>query len=216
LRYTVGMRQRITLGTILAAFVGFLEYGGWIFDWLSRVDFIVSREANPGWLGAVARFLGRTPMILAALPPWSPWVVMIAGLAFITWDSRRLAAKNRNAVVVASQAMQPEGDKHLRVSKWLTNRFSDPHLRVRHAALFGSIVHDHYPTSDVDLVLLFNPRPNRNIAKLVRTTKGDIATTFCNTFGHRLHVTFFCAHEEDDMKKFLSGVGKHETIIDKQ
>jgi predicted nucleotidyltransferase len=41
-------------------------------------------------------------------------------------------------------------------SKWLSHKFSERRLHVRTAELFGSIVHDHYETSDVDVIVCFN------------------------------------------------------------
>jgi hypothetical protein len=58
----------------------------------------------------------------------------------------------------------------------------------------------------------FKPIPDAQIGRLVRRIKGPVAEEFKLTFGHDLHVKFFCAGEEAGYDAFTADT-KHEEII---
>jgi predicted nucleotidyltransferase len=208
------LKRIASLGGGLAAIFGIFSYLKTIFDWVARVDFVISRQADPGWLGTIARLLGRLPVIAVALTPWSSYVIGIVGLSLIYWDSRRrVATQVAKIAITASPGREAEEDKHRRISRWLGVALSERRFGIEHATLFGSIVHDHYPTSDVDLIVLFTQANDRQIRRAVTLIKSELASVFQTTFGHRLHVTFFCSFENHDMVEFIKVAGKHEDIL---
>jgi predicted nucleotidyltransferase len=126
---------------------------------------------------------------------------------FAIWSDAR---QKRNVLVVLSSLKDAE--LHDQATKWLTGRLSNKKLRVQKAALFGSVVHDHYPTSDVDIVVLFTASSDGQITKIGRQIKGPISNEFRLKFGHSLHVQLFHPIETDRWAAFLTTAGKHEIL----
>lgn len=206
------MRKRITPATILFLLLACLSWAKEIFDWLGRVDFFITHRQDPGWLGDAVRFFMSPPAILYSPPRWLIFSVLLIGLVALYFYDRHL----RQGMVAISPAPVPERleeiEKHKQISRWLGHELSEKSSQINSVVLFGSIVHDHYPTSDVDLLIYLRRMSDRRIGPLVRHIKQKVATEFQNTFSHALHVTFFCEHEGTAMEQFLEKAGKHEAI----
>jgi predicted nucleotidyltransferase len=111
----------------------------------------------------------------------------------------------------ATVAALEDADLKKTASKWLIAKLSDRKLYVQHLTLFGSIVHDHFRTSDVDVIVRFRPVSDAKIARAVRSIKGTLADQFKQIFGHDLHIKFFCADEKSGYEAFIAST-KHEEI----
>jgi predicted nucleotidyltransferase len=105
-----------------------------------------------------------------------------------------------------------DADLKTAASKWLRAKLSARGLHITNAALFGSIVHEHFKTSDVDVIVKFAALSERQIASAVRQIKGPLASAFERQFGHDLHVKFFCTEEVEGHSAFLAST-KHETLF---
>lgn len=105
-----------------------------------------------------------------------------------------------------------EAELRRQAVSWLAGRLEDRKLRVGSAYLFGSVLHDHYPTSDVDLAIQFEPLNERNLGRAAKRFKRQLSQDFGGTFGHPLHVTFFTADEQERRDAFLLKAGKHERL----
>lgn len=97
-------------------------------------------------------------------------------------------------------------------ARWLIARLSDGKLGVRRAILFGSVVHDHFPTSDVDVIVFFKATSDRAVAKAGRKIKAEIGQQFKQRFNHPLHAQLFHANEEMRFSNFVSKLGKYEEL----
>lgn len=120
--------------------------------------------------------------------------------------------KHRQPGVVTAAEQLLNGDLHDQAVCWLSRRLSDRRFNVWQAALFGSILHNHYPTSDIDVLILFRPGSDRKIKQAGRAIKNDMASEFNTRFGHRLHTTLFHHSEEKQFDAFLSKLNKHEVL----
>ena len=100
-----------------------------------------------------------------------------------------------------------------KIVKWLASFAEERTLYINKAFLFGSIVHDHYPTSDVDLIIEFklSLMTDWRLGTILEI-KGKIANDFERTFGHKLHITFFCSNEGAQRDRFLKKAGKFELV----
>lgn len=94
------------------------------------------------------------------------------------------------------------------VHRWLERELSDTKLHIQQAFLFGSILHDHYATSGVDLIVVLHPKSNNRRAG--DRLRNRIAPHFKKHFGHRLHLEF---KSETELSGFLSRAGEHEQLI---
>ena len=103
-------------------------------------------------------------------------------------------------------------DLKAHASKWLSHALSDRKLGIRSVEMFGSVVREHYKTSNVNVIVCLASMRNSRIAASVRRIRGSIANDFERTFGHKLRVQFFCVSEEEDYQAFKTKVGKHEII----
>lgn len=91
---------------------------------------------------------------------------------------------------------------------WLRIHLSDRKLHIQRAFLFGSVVRDHYPTADVDLVVVLVPSANRRRA--ADRLRSELAVEFKLNFQRRLHLKFCIA---DDLTDFLRRAGgDHQEI----
>jgi predicted nucleotidyltransferase len=171
-------------------------------DWASRAEFIAGHIA---WLRTVA--LITTPLFGNILWP----LLLVLGGGLIWWDIRQRGASNTRAQI-AQQAGAGEKDVRDRIVKWLASASAQQKPYVNQAFLFGSVVHDHYPLSDVDLIIEFKPVSDRRLEKLARKIKGKISEEFERTFQHKLHVTFFCSDETAQRDRFLNKAGKHSSV----
>ena len=105
-------------------------------------------------------------------------------------------------------------DQKLRdlASRWLSRKLFDPDLCVERAILFGSVVHDHFPTSDVDVLILMKPVAYRKAVKSGRKIKTEVRRNFKQTFDHQLHFQFFVYDEKDRFDKFLARLRRWEEL----
>ncbi|MGB8898892.1 MAG: hypothetical protein WCC90_06445, partial [Methylocella sp.] len=93
--------------------------------------------------------------------PWLPYPsllwfpILLLGLGLIWWDVARRDRISNFRGHVAQQEIASETDLYLRMVSWLKSLVVQPQLFINQAFLFGSVVHDHYPTSDVDLIIEF-------------------------------------------------------------
>jgi predicted nucleotidyltransferase len=105
-----------------------------------------------------------------------------------------------------------DADLKAQVTNWLITKLSVRAFHITAVTLFGSVVHNHFKTSDVDVIVRFAPLRERQIALAVRKIKGPMSSEFKRQFGHDLHVKFFCAEEVEGYNAFLAST-KHESII---
>jgi hypothetical protein len=97
------------------------------------------------------------------------------------------------------------------VMRWLSDNLGANKLHVHQAFLFGSVVHDHYQTRDVDVCLVLDRNSNqRRAGDLLRN---QVAVRFKKHFGYQLHLKF-CA--PDEVSEFLEGAVKSESLIIKR
>lgn len=142
-------------------------------------------------------------------PYWITTPISLLMFGFVVWTEIR---QRRYAAVAPSIVQLRDAELHDQAAKWLTAKLSNKKLRVHKAALFGSVVHDHYPTSDVDVVVLFAGASDKLVSKIGRKIRGPISNEFRLQFGHPLHVQFFHATERDHLSAFLTKAGKHELL----
>jgi len=179
----------------------------WLLDWRGRIDALAETYHEGGATAIVGYILDP--------PPWSTPFAICAGLILIAWDLRRNQNKQNTARFNAQQVevkTATEKEKHETAAKWLESVLSDPAYCVNQAFLFGSIIHAHYPTSDVDLVIEFTALRDNKLASIVRKIKGKVARDFETTFQHKLHVTFFCSNEPRQRERFLKKAGSYQRI----
>ncbi len=177
---TASLSFRAALGAVALGVSGIVGF----IDWAARAEFV---ENHINWLRSVA-------MIAA---PWIPypsvlWLpILLLGLGLIWWDARRRDRASNFRIHTAKYEGAGETDLHARIADWLAKSLAEPALYINQAFLFGSIVHDTYKTSDVDLIIEFKSVGDRQLAARVKKIKGRIAHEFELTFPHKLHVTFF-------------------------
>jgi predicted nucleotidyltransferase len=180
----------------------------WLLALLGDLDLVISRYEDPDWMGPVMKGVWE---ILLNPPGWSIIPAMIIGLGLIWIDASR-AARHRAKDAPESRKQLEYIDLKKAARNWLRTKLSDSKLAVQQAWLFGSITHDHYDTSDVDIIILFKPMGERQIAAAVRKITDQLASQFRLKFNRDLHVKFFCAHEENNRMNFLART-KHEALI---
>ncbi|HEY8696417.1 MAG TPA: hypothetical protein VIM02_02275 [Rhizomicrobium sp.] len=144
------------------------------------------------------------------------WDFPISASTIRTWI-RNLSGRTipGDAAPIQYEILADE-DLRKQASKWLAHKLSERRLHVRSVTLFGSITHDHFATSDVDVIVSFEEMRDHQIAAAVRRIKGILAAEFIRTFGHKLHVTFFCAGEAADHVSFLAKQANPEVIYDRR
>lgn len=79
-------RHWVALISAVPFAVPVLKSAGWLISRAGDADFIISRSADPGWVGAMINWVIDPP-------GWAMIPLIIAGLLLIYWDVRR----NRNA-----------------------------------------------------------------------------------------------------------------------
>jgi predicted nucleotidyltransferase len=197
-------RIKITAVSIVGAILIVVSVLRAIIDWLGEADFLSQhlRESL------------RDATMSASYVPSFAWSILlpVSGVCLIWWDIRN-QSQNQFAAYAKSLERLSENERTYAIEKWLANSFSDKRLSIKRAYLFGSIVHDHYQTSDVDLVAEFLALKDSRIRRNVRDVKDVIAKDFFNTFGHPLHVTFFCSDEDEQRRAFLLKAGRTKSII---
>ncbi len=152
--------------------------------------------------------------LIYGIPPvlWIPSALAAAVLSLVcAVYYRAFRDPNFGRVAPKSIAALEDADLKKIASKWLIEKLSDRKLHVQHLTLFGSIVHDHFRTSDIDVIVRFKPVSDAKIGRAVRNIKAKIVGQFKQTFDHDLHVKFFCAHEKAGYDAFVADT-KHEEI----
>ena len=135
-------------------------------------------------------------------------VIALAFYIFVT--AVRLFLQDRKEA--RRQPVDPEKIKERTlladVQNWLAIELSARRLQVSSAFLFGSVVHDHYPTNDVDLVIVLKSGVNKSRAGT--RLRNDLAVRFKQTFNYPLHLEW---KTPDELGGFLNRAGKSEPII---
>ncbi|QAY96870.1 hypothetical protein CWB41_14945 [Methylovirgula ligni] len=187
----------------------------WLFPWLW--DFIV--KAFPSlWTGvltglaifaaSIIGIVSLTPVVL-----WLPIALCCGILALALahlwrwWHRSGVGVHDRPIAELKNEELRN------RATQWLKSKLSNNGLHVREANLFGSILHDNYPTNDVDVVIEYKPISERQIAAHTRQIRERVAAEFERTFGKRLHATFFCANEGERREQFFARAGEHEVVF---
>jgi predicted nucleotidyltransferase len=153
--------------------------------------------------------------VIYGIPPvlWIPSALAAAALVLIcAVYYRAFRDPNFGRVAPKSGAALEDADLKKQASKWLITKLSEQKFHVQQAALFGSIVHDHFRTSDVDVIVRFKPISDSAIKKSVRRIKSQLAQDFKQKFGHDLHIKFFLTDELPGYDTFAANT-KHEEII---
>lgn len=124
-------------------------------------------------------------------------------LAVAFWKARREAQRQP----IASEDQIRERNFLRDVRAWLGTELSGGRLHIARAFLFGSVVHDHYATGDIDLIVVL--QSNANKSRAGERLRNDVAVRFKQKFNHRLHLEF---KTEDELRGFLARAGKSEEI----
>jgi predicted nucleotidyltransferase len=178
--------------------------------WLARVfEEGEVFEGARNWLAARFDTATRFLHFIAAHWWWIPWAfVPVTVMAVLLWAAVDADKENRRKLV----PIETTTERALRaaVTKWLSHRFAD--FGIEKAFLFGSVMHDHYATSDVDVVVVYREMTERQLAKTGRDLKTKVASEFERTFGHALHLTLIAAQEAVLLEKFLRDAGRHQPV----
>lgn len=142
-------------------------------------------------------------------------VVPLIGLGIILSDPIQklvywLVERSRGG---PSSPMEKLEDRALyeRSKAWLEKHLADKKLEVESAILFGSVVHNHFPTTDVDVLVVLKNASDKASARAGQRVK-DLRKEFLKTFNHRLDVQLFLSKEEEGLKEFLSKLNKYEWL----
>ncbi len=69
-------------GKLVAGVTVLLLWGAQLMGALERIDFVVTRSSDPGWLGSTFHWLIN-------MPGWAQVALLFLGLGFTYWDQRR-------------------------------------------------------------------------------------------------------------------------------
>ena len=190
----------------------FLSHGRFFRSRSPRYSPKRHRSAFTDWIIRKLGFAEGADVIAALAGIAIPLLVSAALLTtvyFVGFRKGKGGIEPQPVKIVASHSWD-QHELHERARTWLGSQMAEGKLRVDTAFLFGSILHEHYATSDVDVIVRFREMSERKIASAARKIKGSIAQDFERTFGHRLHAQFFCAHEDERFKAFIGRAGKTE------
>ena len=175
----------------------------------------------PQWLGSLWGLFSANPIVkvlsenlrkhATRMPHISAfWVT--TPIAFVMFGAVWREVKKR-PLPKPNPTLEQIGDQELREqsAQWLIKRLSNKKMKVERAILFGSIVHDHFPTSDVDVIVVIEQMSNRQSGIAGRKVK-ELRAEFKARFNHALHLQFYLASEKDRLNKFLVGLGKYEEL----
>ena len=204
--YVSGQRGFMAFRRLWAILVALLLFGEplwgfikWALDWRGRIDALAETYQELGGMHAIVAFFLSPPSWAPAFYP----ILIIGGIVLIWLDLRKQRAIEFGEVQEKYKTVS-EKDKLDKVSKWLKSTLYAPDYCISQAFLFGSIVHEHYPTSDVDLIVEFKALTYSKLKSISRKLKTEVAKKFETTFGHKLHITFFCSNEPNQRDTFLS------------
>jgi len=159
-------------------------------------------DAERNWLAARSDTAMWILHLIAAHWWWVGWfLIPLTIIGILVWA----ALDARNARRANFKPIGTLADDQLLdlVVRWLTRRLSDRKLYVASGTLFGSITHNHFPTSDVDVIIFFEKLTKRKQASISRKLRLEVAKEFMQTFGHPLHLQFYSSHEEKPMNRFI-------------
>lgn len=181
--------------------------------WWSIKEFVedTAFEKWRAWLEGHFDLAMRAFHFIAAHWWWIPWGLVPISIAVMLGWAIADARKTVRDRMIPVQHLE-DRDLHDQAKSWLKHRLSEKTLKVKQAFLFGSVIHDHYPTSDVDLGVIVEPTTDRQLARIGRELKKKLAQDFKYTFGHSLHISFFVADEQSRLMDFLAKAGEHEPI----
>lgn len=91
--------------------------------------------------------------------------------------------------------------------EWLESRLGARNLYVGEAYLYGSVVHDHYPTSDVDVLIAFKAASMKRLRSAGLILREELRREFRQDFQRALHIKVFCAHERDRQAAYMTEAG---------
>ena len=185
----------------------------WAWDWFANLwtakDIAIALYVAVGGAAVIG------PLLALLFTPLSTFDVLVVDALFglvAVLCVHLLLKRVRLAPPPPTFAELNDTDLHEHARKWLEHQLSNKKLRAAEAFLFGSVVHTHYATSDVDVVVYLGTSKDREIAKAGRLIKDNVARDFQRTFGHRLHVQLFSPQEKESKERFLSDAGKVEEI----
>lgn len=98
------------------------------------------------------------------------------------------------------------------VIAWLETQLAWKKAHIGRVFLYGSIVHDHYPSTDVDVVIVFMPAWERTIRRAAKYLHEQIRPAFRQRFGMPLHPQFYLASEELALSGYLERAGKFQEV----
>lgn len=134
-------------------------------------------------------------------------VVVIAIIQFFKVRALINSEDNELRRIISEQA-----DKAKSVSIWLNRHLANANIGISEAYLFGSITHNDYESGDVDVVLMFRNKKDKEYIKKERKLT-HIAKEFNRTFGKQLHFQRFLASESDEFQHFVSMQSEPITIL---
>jgi hypothetical protein len=165
-------------------------------------------KTNASTAMEITNFIGRywwaIPWLLVPIT-----IVVIVSLAFIS------SSPATHQLELIPRERLDDMEFRVRVKLWLEKHLSLNGL-VNEAFLFGSILHDHYLTGDVDVVVVFQPARETQIGNAGRNLNEKTASDFQQIFKHPLHFQLFCADESTEKMQFLKEAGRYETLAIKQ
>lgn len=139
---------------------------------------------------------------------WIPWSLVPLTLVVLMI----LAAIDAKAILLEplpSIEQIKDQDLYMQAKAWLETRLSQKHLYVAEAFLYGSIVHDHYPTSDVDVLIVYKSASDKRLKRAGQELQEMVKREFRHRFGHALHSKFLCAAESELQRDYLATAGDH-------
>jgi hypothetical protein len=148
---------------------------------------------------------------------WSQNLVILvigAGLIFsdriqasVFGPSQEKAGKSRPPIEkLEDQALYEQA------RSWLRKRLSNRRMKVERAIVFGSVIYEHVPTTDVDVIVILRQMSDKASARSGQKIK-SLGKEFFERFGHELHVQLFLAREQARIDAFLAKLNKYEELI---
>jgi len=176
----------------------------------------------PQWLASVWSLISANPIIKSlsytlqkreiALPHFSPyWITTALALAMAGMIMREVRRRPLPKELPTLDSLD-DMELHRQAANWLAASLSDKKLCIQRAILFGSVVHDNYATTDVDVIIFGKPMSDRKLKRVGRKLKGEMGEQFKERFGHRLHLQLYTAMEKERMEAFLKGLSKYEEL----
>jgi predicted nucleotidyltransferase len=99
-----------------------------------------------------------------------------------------------------------------RAKSWLQKRLSNKNMKVERAIIFGSVIYEHVPTTDVDVIVILRQMSDKASARSGQKIK-SLGKEFFERFGHELHVQLFLTREQERIDAFLAKLNKYEELI---